>query len=76
MLGTFINSLLMPGIPLIYYGEEQDFYLYDNGASNYLFGRQPMTSSQAWQRQEYYQLGSEQYFNMQFEKSLLGCEDD
>ena len=22
----------------VYYGEEQDFYLYDNGASNYLYG--------------------------------------
>ncbi|CUA76935.1 alpha-1,3-glucan synthase [Rhizoctonia solani] len=76
MLGTFINSLLMPGIPLIYYGEEQDFYLFDNGASNYLFGRQPMTSSQAWQRHGCYKLGSEQYFNMRLEKSLLGCEDD
>lgn len=38
MLGTFITSLVMPGIPLVYYGEEQGFYLYDNGASNYLFG--------------------------------------
>ncbi|KAF8758339.1 glycoside hydrolase family 13 [Rhizoctonia solani] len=76
MLGTFINSLLMPGIPLLYYGEEQDFYLFDNGASNYLFGRQPMTSSQAWQRHGCYRLGSEQYFNMRLEKALLGCEDD
>ncbi|CCO34588.1 alpha-1,3-glucan synthase [Rhizoctonia solani AG-1 IB] len=76
MLGTFINSLLMPGIPLLYYGEEQDFYLFDNGASNYLFGRQPMTSSQAWQRHGCYRLGSEQYFNMRLEKALIGCEDD
>lgn len=37
-LGLFVASLVMPGIPLIYYGEEQGFYLYDNGASNYLFG--------------------------------------
>lgn len=22
----------------LYYGEEQEFYLYDNGASNYMFG--------------------------------------
>ncbi|KAG8751386.1 Cell wall alpha-1,3-glucan synthase ags1, partial [Ceratobasidium sp. 423] len=76
MLGTFINSLLMPGIPLIYHGEEQDFYLFDNSASNYLFGHQPMTSNRAWQRLGCYKLGSEQYFNMRLEKALLGCEDD
>ncbi|KAG8699976.1 Cell wall alpha-1,3-glucan synthase ags1, partial [Ceratobasidium sp. 394] len=75
-LASFINALVMPGIPLIYYGEEQDFYLYDNGASNYLFGRQPMTSNTAWQRHGCYKLGSEQYFNMPLEKALLGCVDD
>lgn len=93
ILGTFINSLLMPGMPLvsnfwcyseleltrrnqIYYGEEQDFYLFDNSASNYLFGRQPMTSSSAWQDHGCYRLGSEQYFNIRLEKALLGCQDD
>ena len=55
VLGTFIATLLMPGIPLVcvcsyllrhiscpplqlYYGEEQNIYLYDNTANNYLFG--------------------------------------
>ncbi|OBZ75598.1 Cell wall alpha-1,3-glucan synthase mok13 [Grifola frondosa] len=38
VLGTFITNLVMPGIPLLYYGEEQNFYLYDTGASNYLYG--------------------------------------
>ena len=54
VLASFITGLVMPGIPLVsfapffaplnltfvqyYYGEEQNFYLYDNGASNYLFG--------------------------------------
>lgn len=38
VLATFITSMLMPGIPLYYYGEEQNFHLYDNGASNYLYG--------------------------------------
>ena len=55
VLGTFIATLLMPGIPLVrmrstllrrilyisaqlYYGEEQNLYLYDNTANNYLFG--------------------------------------
>ena len=38
VLGTFITSLVMPGIPLLYYGEEQNFYLYDTSAANYLYG--------------------------------------
>ncbi|KAG5645233.1 hypothetical protein DXG03_006650 [Asterophora parasitica] len=76
VLGTFITTLVMPGIPLLYYGEEQNFYLYDNGASNYLYGRQAMTGTQAWKRHGCYVLGSEQYFNMPLEKSLLGCNDD
>ena len=53
-LATFITTLVMPGIPLVsllldatfqsfnleqlFYGEEQSFYLFDNGASNYLYG--------------------------------------
>jgi alpha-1,3-glucan synthase len=35
-----------------------------------------MASNQAWQRHGCYKLGSEQYFNMPLEKSLLGCVDD
>jgi alpha-1,3-glucan synthase len=35
---SFITTLLMPGIPLVFYGEEQNFYLFDTGASNYLYG--------------------------------------
>lgn len=76
LLGTFITTILLPGIPLHYYGDEQTFYLFDNGASNYLFGRQPMAASKAWQRHGCYHLGSDQYFNMPLEKSLIGCEDD
>ncbi|KIL69786.1 glycosyltransferase family 5 protein [Amanita muscaria Koide BX008] len=75
-LGTFITSLVLPGIPLYYYGEEQNFYLYDNSASNYLYGRQAMTSNTAWKRHGCYQLGSEQYFNMPLGKALVGCYDD
>ncbi|KAF4615437.1 hypothetical protein D9613_003090 [Agrocybe pediades] len=76
VLATFIASLVMPGIPLLYYGEEQNFYLYDNGASNYLYGRQAMISNQAWKRHGCYVLGSEQYFNMPLERALFGCHDD
>ena len=38
VLATFITSLVMPGIQLWFYGEEQNFYMYDTGASNYLYG--------------------------------------
>jgi alpha-1,3-glucan synthase len=34
----FVTTLMMPGIALIFYGEEQGFYLYDTSASNYLYG--------------------------------------
>ena len=35
-----------------------------------------MTSNRAWLRHGCYQLGSQQYFNMPLEKSLLGCQDE
>jgi alpha-1,3-glucan synthase len=38
--------------------------------------RQAMTSNRAWLRHGCYQLGSQQYFNMPLEKSLLGCQDE
>lgn len=38
LLGSFITTMLLPGIPLIFYGEEQELYLYDSTAANYLFG--------------------------------------
>ncbi|KAH7926306.1 glycoside hydrolase family 13/glycosyltransferase family 5 protein [Leucogyrophana mollusca] len=75
-LATFITNLVMPGVPLWYYGEEQNFYLYDSTASNYLYGRQAMMSNKAWQRHGCYKLGSDQYFNMPLESALLGCQDD
>ncbi|KAM5531218.1 hypothetical protein V8D89_015136, partial [Ganoderma adspersum] len=75
-LGTFITNLVMPGVALYFYGEEQNFYLYDTTASNYLYGRQAMFSNKAWQRHGCYSLGSDQYFNMPLGKSMIGCQDD
>ena len=34
-LGLYIATLLMPGIPILSWGEEQDFYILDNQADNY-----------------------------------------
>ncbi|KAJ4474841.1 modular protein with glycoside hydrolase family 13 and glycosyltransferase family 5 domains [Lentinula aciculospora] len=75
MLGAFVTGLLMPGLVMYYYGEEQDFYAFDSTANNYLYGRQAMPSSRAWLRHGCYQLGSQQYFNMPLSRSLLGCDD-
>ncbi|KAJ8584921.1 glycoside hydrolase family 13/glycosyltransferase family 5 protein [Rhizopogon salebrosus TDB-379] len=75
-LASFITYIVMPGVPLVYYGEEQNFYLYDSTASNYLFGRQAMMSNKAWQHHGCYKLGSDQYFNMPLEAALTGCYDD
>lgn len=76
LLGQMITNLVMPGIPLAYYGEEQALYLYDSQASNYLYGRQAMTATRAWQIHGCYRVGSEQYFNMPLDKALNGCKDD
>lgn len=62
--------------PQVFYGEEQAFYLFDSTASNYLFGRQPMTSNLAWQRHGCYKLGTSQYYQMNLDRALLGCQDD
>ena len=75
-LGQFVCNLVFPGQPLLWYGEEQEFYLLDNGAANYIYGRQAMVSNQAWQRHGCYKLGSTQYYNMPYDKVLTGCEDD
>lgn len=49
ILGLFIVTLLYPGIPTLFTGEEQAYYVLENTASNYVFGRQPLASSVAWQ---------------------------
>ncbi|PLW49252.1 hypothetical protein PCASD_02635 [Puccinia coronata f. sp. avenae] len=76
LLGQLITNLVMPGIPLAYYGEEQDMYLYDSQASNYLYGRQAMSATRAWQTHGCYRVGSEQYFHMPLERALTGCKDE
>ncbi|EIM79632.1 glycoside hydrolase [Stereum hirsutum FP-91666 SS1] len=70
------HMFVMPGISLIYHGEEQNVYLYDTTAQNYLYGRQAMISNKAWQRHGCHHLGSEQYYNIALDKSLIGCLDD
>ncbi|RAL03720.1 alpha-1,3-glucan synthase [Aspergillus ibericus CBS 121593] len=75
-LGLYIASLLMPGVPILSWGEEQDFYVLDNQANNYIFGRGPMSSAQAWQLHGCYKLGSDKYYDFPLERALTGCGDD
>lgn len=75
-LGIFIVSLLFPGIPLINWGEEQAFYILENTNANYVFGRSPMSSSNAWQIHGCYKVGSVKYANFPIESAAWGCLDD
>jgi alpha-1,3-glucan synthase len=76
LLGSFITTLELPGIPLLLWGEEQAFYVLDSTASNYIFGRSPMSSAIAWQNHGCYQLGSSQYNNFPIDLAANGCHDD
>ncbi|KAK3940876.1 alpha-1,3-glucan synthase [Diplogelasinospora grovesii] len=75
LLGQFITSLLLPGIPLLLWGEEQAFYVLDNTADNYIFGRQAMSASPAWYLHGCYAGSSTQYYDMPLEAARDGCRD-
>ncbi|KAI9741677.1 MAG: Cell wall alpha-1,3-glucan synthase ags1 [Cirrosporium novae-zelandiae] len=76
LLGLFITTIHQPGIPLLLWGEDQAFYLLDNTASNYLFGRQPMSPATAWQTHGCYHLGSSVYYKMPLNAAKNGCNDN
>ncbi|EMC98218.1 glycosyltransferase family 5 protein [Baudoinia panamericana UAMH 10762] len=76
LLGDFVVTLLMPGIPLVSWGEEQAFYTLDSTASNYVYGRQAMSSAQAWQMHGCYKVGDTNLNNAPLNSSLVACEDD
>ncbi|KAI4941950.1 hypothetical protein J4E91_010500 [Alternaria rosae] len=76
LLGLFVTTIHMPGIPKLLWGEEQAFYILDSTAANYIFGRQPISSAQGWQNHGCYRLGSSQYYDMPLEAVLDGCHDD
>ncbi|KAJ9616593.1 Cell wall alpha-1,3-glucan synthase ags1 [Cladophialophora chaetospira] len=76
LLGLFVTTLEMPGIPLLLWGEEQALYLLDNTAENYVFGRQPMSSALAWQTHGCYNMSSSQYYNFPVDAAKRGCNDD
>lgn len=76
MLGQFVTVLEMPGAPALYWGEEQSFYILDSTATNYVYGREPMSASRAWQLHGCYALGDSSYVNFPLGPALDGCHDD
>ena len=76
LLGFFVTILEMPGIPMILYGEEQAFYILENLANDYVFGRTPMASQRAWQLHGCYNLSETVYVDIPFNSSGYGCYDD
>ncbi|KAI4094491.1 MAG: hypothetical protein L6R37_007234 [Teloschistes peruensis] len=75
-LANFITTLLLPGIPLLVWGQEQSFYILDNTASNYVYGRQPIASNTAWQDHGCYKLGNSRQANWPPGPYSDGCGDD
>jgi alpha-1,3-glucan synthase len=76
LLGLFVTTLELPGIPMIFHGEEQEYYVLENLAPDYVFGRTPFASSSAWQLHGCYGLGEEVYVDMPFDRAGHGCHDD
>ncbi|KAI3390844.1 hypothetical protein diail_8547 [Diaporthe ilicicola] len=77
LLGQFITTLEIPGTPGLYWGEEQSLYLLDSTSSDYVYGRQPMSSSRAWQLHGCYHLGDVSYSgDFPDGPARTGCNDD
>lgn len=76
LMGFFITTLHMPGLPVLLYGEEQAFYILDNTADNYIFGRQAFTASQGWRMHGCHAGNSTQYVNWPIEAARHGCSDE
>lgn len=76
LLGDFVITMIMPGIPLISWGEEQAFYTLDSTAKNYVYGRQAMSSAQAWQMHGCYKVPDDNLNNAPFNSSWTACQDD
>lgn len=76
VLGAFITTLLMPGISLVNWGEEQAFYILDGTAKNYVYGRQAMSSTEAWHMHGCYVVGDENLSYFPVNSSLVGCHDE
>jgi alpha-1,3-glucan synthase len=76
LLGVFLSTIAMPGIPMITWGEEQAFYALDSTSDDYIFGRVPMSSAQAWQMHGCYKIGNKNLNSWPVESALHACKDD
>jgi alpha-1,3-glucan synthase len=76
LLAEFIVTMAMPGIPMVNWGEEQAFYTLDSTAPDYIFGRQPMASAQAWQMHGCYKIGDNNLNDWPASSLLHACHDD
>lgn len=77
LLGQFITTLEIPGTPALYWGEEQSLYLLDSTSSDFLYGRQPMSSSPGWQLHGCYHVGDDTYYgDFPDGPATTGCHDD
>ncbi|KAJ5734104.1 hypothetical protein N7493_002890 [Penicillium malachiteum] len=76
LLGSFVTTLLLPGIPLLLWGEEQAFYILDGTASNYIYGRQSISPATAWKSHGCFSLNSSQYYQWPLESAREGCHDE
>lgn len=75
LLAYFITTFLLPGAPLMYYGEEQEMYALDGTAENYVYGRQAMASSPAWRAHGCFSLRNDLYVDWPITKGKDGCRD-
>ena len=76
ILANYITTLLLPGIPMLEWGEEQAYYALDNTANNYVFGRQSMTSATAWQDHGCYTVGNAKFATWPGDSCFKACKDD
>ncbi|KAK2044728.1 glycosyl transferase group 1 [Colletotrichum somersetense] len=76
LLGFFITTLLMPGIPLLYYGQEQGLYVLTSTAENYVYGRQPMTPAPSSMFHGCYTMGDSTYVDFPLQSARNGCADE
>ncbi|EKV15560.1 Glycosyl transferase, family 1 [Penicillium digitatum] len=75
LLGAYVTTLMLPGIPLLLWGEEQNFYILDATAENYIYGRQPMSPATAWTSHGCFHLQSSQYYKWPLLAAAQGCKD-
>jgi hypothetical protein len=73
LLGLNVITLVLPGIPLILWGEEQAMYVFDATAANYLYGRQPMSSQTAWWTNGCFNVDTTKFYEFPIEKEAMAA---